>query len=165
AVAVGLREGMKMEDIKKGLNSANLSSGRLELREIEGVTFVDDTYNANPDSVIAAMECLSEMRCVGNKYVVLGFMAELGDDAERYHFDIGVKASRFGVGNILSVGDGAEFIQKGAISEGVEKAIHFNDHQECALFLKEELSSGDVVLVKGSRSSAMERILTILDKS
>ena len=48
---------------------------------------------------------------------------------------------------------------------GVEKAIHFNDHQECALFLKEELSSGDVVLVKGSRSSAMERILTILDKS
>ena len=165
AVAVGLREGMKMEDIKKGLNSANLSSGRLELREIEGVTFVDDTYNANPDSVIAAMECLSEMRCAGNKYVVLGFMAELGDDAERYHFDIGVKASRFGVGNILSVGDGADFIQKGAISEGVEKAIHFNDHQECALFLKEELSSGDVVLVKGSRSSAMERILTILDKS
>ena len=47
----------------------------------------------------------------------------------------------------------------------MEKAIHFNDHQECALFLKEELSSGDVVLVKGSRSSAMERILTILDKS
>ena len=72
AVAVGLREGMSIDDISNGLSKANLSLGRLQRREIDGVNFIDDTYNANPDSVIAAMECLAQMKCERKKYLVLG---------------------------------------------------------------------------------------------
>ena len=165
AVAVGLREGVSIDDISNGLSKANLSLGRLQRREIDGVNFIDDTYNANPDSVIAAMECLAQMKCERKKYLVLGAMAELGEDAEKYHLDIGTRAKSIGIENIFSVGEAAQFIQRGAASVGLKNALHFDSHEECAQALKNELREGDVVLVKGSRSSSMEKILTLFEKS
>ena len=165
AIAVGLKEGMSVDVIKRGLLNAELSSGRLQIKDFNKVTYIDDTYNANPDSVLAALECLKNVKSNGRKFAVLGEMAELGEDVERYHMSVGKEAADFGIEYIISVGENAKSLHRGALARGAKKAIHIDSHQNCAQFLESELRSGDVVLIKGSRSSAMEAILTILEKS
>ena len=165
AIAVGLREGMSVDVIKRGLLKTELSSGRLQIKDINKVTYIDDTYNANPDSVIAALECLKNVKSKGRKFAVLGEMAELGEDVERYHMGVGKEAADIGIEYIISVGESAKPLNRGAVAGGAKKAIHIDSHQNCAQFLESELQAGDVVLIKGSRSSAMETILTIIENS
>ena len=125
------------------------------------MTIFDDTYNANPESVVAAIDTLSELHESvvkgGEKYVVLGHMAELGEHADAAHLDVGKLAARREIYTV-SVGDAAAGITAGALAAG-GRAKHFNQRDEAAKWLQSTCASGDVVLFKGSRTAGMEEIM------
>ncbi|GAA5494561.1 UDP-N-acetylmuramoyl-tripeptide--D-alanyl-D-alanine ligase [Rubritalea halochordaticola] len=159
AAGAGYALGMSKEEIAKGLNSVNLTSGRLRTFDSGGVTVFDDTYNANPESMKAAIETLSEVKVTpsSHRYVVLGQMAELGNHADNAHREVGELAADRGL-IVLTVGDQALAISEGAASKGGE-ASHFNTTESAAKWLQEKCVAGDAVLFKGSRAAAMERVM------
>lgn len=159
AAAAGYTLGMNAADIAKGLNAAKLTSGRLRKYVSHGVTVFDDTYNANPDSVAAAIETLAELP-VNNgarRVVVLGAMAELGVHADAEHERIGKLAAEKNL-RVVSVGAGAERIYQGAI-EIADTALKFDDADSAAAWLRDFCREGDSVLFKGSRMAAMENVM------
>lgn len=159
AAGAGYALGMTKEEIAKGLNSVELTSGRLRTFDSGGITIFDDTYNANPESMKAAIETLAEVKVTptSRRYVVLGQMAELGLHADDAHREVGALAAERGI-VVLSVGDKALAISEGAVSNGGE-ASHFNTIESAAKWLQEKCVSGDAVLFKGSRAAAMERVM------
>ncbi|MEI6689804.1 MAG: UDP-N-acetylmuramoyl-tripeptide--D-alanyl-D-alanine ligase [Thermoleophilia bacterium] len=125
-----------------------------------GVEVVNDAYNANPASMEAALRLLSELPAEGRRIAVLGLMAELGTDTERYHRDVGALAARSGVDIVIAVGDFARAYLDGAGS-GVHG--HWVATPDAAVDrLAELVRSGDRVLVKGSRSAGLEAIPDLL---
>ena len=165
AVAIGLNEGMNLDVIAQGLSQAKLSGGRLQKREFGGVIIIDDTYNANPESTLAALHCLAGMNCNGRRFAVIGGMAELGEISELEHRKIGVEAVNLGIDFVLSVGEVALPIHESARKVNEVNSRSFSNHEECAEFLNDEARSGDLVLIKGSRSSAMENVINNLEIS
>lgn len=165
AVAVGVNEGMPLDIIAQGLSEAKLSGGRLQKREFGGVVIIDDTYNANPDSTLAAIQCLAEMNCDGRRFAVIGGMAELGAISEPEHRKIGAEAVDLGIDFILSVGGMAVQVDEGAKEGNKGHSQFFDEHKECAEFINNEASSGDLILIKGSRSSAMENVINNINIS
>ena len=165
AVAIGLNEGMNLDVIAQGLNQAKLSGGRLQKREFGGVIIIDDTYNANPESTLAALHCLAGMNCNGRRFAVIGGMAELGEISELEHRKIGVEAVNLGIDFVLSVGEVASPIHESVRKVNEVNSRSFSNHEECAEFLNDEARSGDLVLIKGSRSSAMENVINNLEIS
>lgn len=161
AAGAGHALGMTAPEIAAGLSKTTLTSGRLRAYESNGVTIFDDTYNANPESVAAAIDTLSELDKpgvgIGKKYVVLGHMAEQGDHADAAHENVGKLSARREIFTV-SVGAAAAGITAGAIEAG-GSAIHFNQKEEAAKWLQSTCTSGDVVLFKGSRSAGMEEIM------
>jgi UDP-N-acetylmuramoyl-tripeptide--D-alanyl-D-alanine ligase len=161
AAGAGFTLGMTIHEIAAGLSKTSLTTGRLRAFESNGVTIFDDTYNANPESVVAAIDTLSELHESvvkgGEKYVVLGHMAELGEHADTAHLEVGRLAARRKL-HTISVGDAAAGITAGALAAG-GSAKHFNQNDEAAEWLKSTCASGDVVLFKGSRSAGMEEIM------
>lgn len=155
AAAVGWRLGMRPCEIASGLNEAKISSGRLARRVVDGVTIIDDTYNANPESMAAAIETLAEapMPNGARRFVVLGRMGELGIHGPAAHHQIGkLAASRDLV--VIAAGEGAE-----GIAEGAGGAKHFPVLADAAKWLAAEVKPGDAVLFKGSRSATIERVM------
>jgi len=154
AAAVGWRLGIPAEKIALGLSSVKLTSGRLRRIQWEGITLLDDTYNANPESMEAAIETLAEMRVPegSQRIIVLGKMGELGIHAKAAHARIGKLAATKGL-RLIAVGEGAEGIA------GAGDAPHFPDIGSAADWLLENSRPGDVILFKGSRSAAIEKVL------
>jgi len=154
AAAVGWRLGIPAEKIALGLSSVKLTSGRLRRIQWEGITLLDDTYNANPESMEAAIETLAEMRVPegSQRIIVLGKMGELGIHAKAAHARIGKLAATKGL-RLIAVGEGAEGIA------GSGDAPHFPDIGSAADWLLENSRPGDVILFKGSRSAAIEKVL------
>ncbi|MFC4991102.1 UDP-N-acetylmuramoyl-tripeptide--D-alanyl-D-alanine ligase [Rubritalea tangerina] len=159
AAGAGHTLGMKIEEIAAGLNRASLTSGRLRSFESAGVTVFDDTYNANPESMKAAIETLSEVKvaCSAQRYVVLGKMAELGKHADSASKEIGSLAAERGLG-VMTLGDEARAISAAAAESGAQ-AVHFESIEDAAEWLQTTCVSGDAVLFKGSRAAAMERVM------
>ncbi len=153
AAAAGWALGMQPEDIACGLSDAVLGGGRLRRFDLRGITILDDTYNANPESMAAAIEMLAEIPVAGRRIAVLGRMAELGEHAAAAHHRIGRLAQERGV-QVISVGGGAE-----NISEGAGSSRHFMDMSAAAEAVSTTCAGGDVVLFKGSRSAAVEKIM------
>lgn len=160
AAGAGVALGMSVEEIAAGLEAAEITSGRLKRFEKDGITVFDDTYNANPDSVKAAIDVLAEQVTTnGNtKTVVLGMMAELGRFAEEMHKDVGRHAVEQGV-RLVTVGAEAEQIAEGARELGLGEVNHFDDYSAAAAWLRKELHAGDLVLFKGSRMAAVETVM------
>ncbi len=157
AAALGWQCGIAPADIVAALADVQLTKGRLETKRINGVIFLDDSYNANPDSMKAGLRTLAGLDCSGRRIAVLGRMGELGSHAEAGHREVGAYAAQAGIDAVLSVGDAeASLITQAAGSIGQ----HFVDHAVCAAHLKTRLRPGDLVLLKGSRSSRMEQVLT-----
>lgn len=163
AAGAGHTLGMSAIEIAQGLNQSELTSGRLRAFEQNGVTIFDDTYNANPESMAAAIDTLTELSEagieIGKRYVVLGHMAELGDHGEQAHIDVGKLAARRRI-TAVSVGALAEGISHGAQEDGGE-AIHFNEIDAAAEWLKQQCQDKDVVLFKGSRAAGMEKVMEL----
>jgi UDP-N-acetylmuramoyl-tripeptide--D-alanyl-D-alanine ligase len=157
AVAAGRAFGVSLEDCAAGLASTPLTKARLQIREINGVQFIDDSYNANPDSMKAALRTLMELESDGKRVAVLGKMLELGSESERGHREVGETAAIFGVDYLIGVGDDA--IARAAKQAGLEKSIVAQNASEAAERLSDIVSAGDLVLIKGSRSARTERVL------
>ncbi len=159
AAAAGHALGMKAPEIANGLNAAILTSGRLRCYSSAGITVFDDTYNANPDSVVAAIETIAELSLNNGsrRVVVLGMMGELGIHADEEHLRVGKLAAEKGL-QVVSVGELAEKIYQGAQTVD-KKAKQFNDKDSAALWLKDFCKEGDIVLFKGSRMAGIEEVM------
>ncbi len=154
AAAVGWKLGIPAEKIAFALSNAKLTSGRMRRIDWDGITLYDDTYNANPESMEAALDTLAETEIpAGNRrIIVLGKMGELGIHAAAAHLKIGKSAAARGL-TLIAVGEGAEGIAEGG------SAPHFKDVHEAADWLLENAKPGDVILFKGSRTAAIEKVL------
>lgn len=161
AVAAGRVFGLSLEQCAEGLRKLQLTRGRLEQKVIHGVQILDDTYNANPDSVGAALSTLASMPTAGRRIAVLGRMGELGTESERGHRMVGEAAAREHTDVVMAVGAGveAEWIADSAYRAGVEKVIRVATTEAATESLRGLTKAGDVVLVKGSRAAKMERIV------
>jgi UDP-N-acetylmuramoyl-tripeptide--D-alanyl-D-alanine ligase len=155
AAGVGWKLGIPLVEIADALSHATLTGGRLSRYDSKGISVMDDTYNANPESMAAAIETLAETPVVegGRRFIVLGRMGELGPHAPAAHLQVGVLAIQRQL-TVLAVGDGAEGIAAGAAG-----APYFPDHAQAAEWLKREVKPGDLVLFKGSRSATVERVM------
>ena len=157
AAAVGQVMGVNWSGIACGLNSTQLTGGRLQQRTVNGIEILDDSYNANPDSMRAALQTLAGLSCEGRKVAALGVMAELGDQAESEHRALSDEVKQAGVDVLVTVGELPALIGEG-VNEGVE-VQNFEDCEQAGLFLKKHLQSGDLLLVKGSRSAGMGKVI------
>jgi UDP-N-acetylmuramoyl-tripeptide--D-alanyl-D-alanine ligase len=159
AVAAGRAFGLSLEDCAAGLASAPLTKARLQIKEIKGIQFIDDSYNANPDSMKAALRTLVELDADGRRVAVLGQMSELGEESERRHREVGEAAAAYGIDELIAVGATGAEIARAAQRAGLEKSISVAEAEEAADLLGETAAPGDLILVKGSRSARMERVL------
>jgi len=157
AAAVGSYFEVPVHDIKKRIAGYKIESHRRnQLKSIDGVWVIDDTYNSNPDSVKAALENLKAYNTGGNKFVVLADMLELGKAAKKEHAAAGKLVKQMKFENLLTFGRESYSTFTGA--KGVKNNFHFTDKLSMLSYLNIRLNKGDVVLVKGSRSMKMEEI-------
>lgn len=160
AAAVGQILDVGGEETVRGLAAAQLTGGRLQLSSINGVDILDDSYNANPDSMRAALRTLAGLPCEGRRVAALGVMAELGAHAEREHRALAVEVNRAGVDVLVTIGELPALIGEG-LGNGIE-VWNFADCGQGGRFLKDCLEPGDLLLVKGSRSAGMEGVINRL---
>jgi UDP-N-acetylmuramoyl-tripeptide--D-alanyl-D-alanine ligase len=175
AAAVALECGLALADVAAALDqAAPASRWRMELVErADGVLVINDAYNANPESMRAAVAALMSIAAPraangGRSFAVLGPMAELGAEGPAAHDELGRLAARAGVARVIAVGEQARSIQRGAAleSSGDGCASWVPDAEGAIAVLRTELRPGDVVLVKASRSASLERVaLAIADDS
>jgi UDP-N-acetylmuramoyl-tripeptide--D-alanyl-D-alanine ligase len=158
AVALGLSVGMRWHDIIAGLCDPAIEARMRVVPGILGATILDDTYNANPTSTIAALDVLAEIP--GRRIAVLGGMLELGSMEVEGHRQVGRRAADV-VDVLVTVGQLARRISTEALESGMPaKAVHVaEDNETAAVILRQILRDGDVVLVKGSRGIAMEHVV------
>jgi UDP-N-acetylmuramoyl-tripeptide--D-alanyl-D-alanine ligase len=164
AVAAGRAFGLSLEDCAAGLASAPLTKARLQIKEINGIQFIDDSYNANPDSMKAALRTLVELGAEGRRIAVLGQMNELGEESERGHREVGEAAAALGVDELIAVGPTGAVIADAAQKAGLKNSLAVDSPGAAAGILGETASPGDLILVKGSRSARMERVLEAFAK-
>ena len=156
AAAVGARLGIPVDTIAHCLTHATLTQGRLRRFVQNGVTLIDDTYNANPESMLAAIETLAETPVAdgARRIVVLGQMGELGEMSAAAHHEVGHKA--FAAGHtVIAVGNGHARL----ITDAADSPLHFTSHQDAAAWLQAHARPGDAILFKGSRTATIERVL------
>jgi len=166
AVAVALELGATVDQIAQWLgNAQRVSERRMDVRTREdGVTVANDAYNANPESVRAALKSLASMARAGARprrsWAVLGMMGELGDSHVSAHDEIGRLAVRLDISRLVVVGDAARPMHQGAHLEGSwgEESVLVPDVAAAVALLRDELQPGDVVLVKASKSEALWRV-------
>jgi UDP-N-acetylmuramoyl-tripeptide--D-alanyl-D-alanine ligase len=161
AAAVTSALGVGMEDIQEGLEAFQPPSMRMELIILgKGIKIINDAYNANPPSMEAALDTLTEVPG-GRKIAVLGDMWELGAYAEQAHRELGRAASERRVDSLLLLGKFAVHVAQGAREAGMDPQAVFigNDPHEVSLRLSRTVKKGDWVLIKGSRIMKMEEII------
>jgi len=137
---------------------------RLELWEFNGVRVLDDAYNANADSVLAALQTLMDLPCKGRRVALLGDMAELGKHSEAAHEEIGRRAAELGVAQLFTVGKMASAVARGARGAGLNRVLEFADLETAASAAKSFLKPGDLLLLKASRAARLERVGELLRK-
>lgn len=158
ASAVGLKLKVKPKRIAEALGSFTSASKRMEVLPMNGVTVLNDTYNSNPDSVLAALRTLAAVATKGKRLVVLGDMRELGDASKREHTNIGAVTAGMGFDGLLTFGPFSKYT-----SEAFgPTARHFESKDALSTELLQRLAPGDVVLVKGSRGMRMEEVVARL---
>ena len=172
ATAAALALGLEMDQVAAALGEAGpRSPWRMELHDrSDGVTVINDSYNANPDSMRAALTTLAELGRAGrNTWAVLGDMLELGDLAPDEHAGIGKSAAELGLDHLIAVGEHGPQMVSAAVAAGFpsERAIAVADKTDAVALVTAGLRAGDVVLVKASRGLALDTvaddILTAVD--
>lgn len=157
ASAAAFALGISNADIAKGLQSFGGVYGRLERKiAFNGAVLIDDTYNANPDSMKAAIDVLAKQ--AGDRILVLGDMGELGADAEKMHAEIGAYAKSSGLSQLYCMGE----TSKHMVSAFGAGAQHFESPEAIAAAVMPQLNNNSTVLVKGSRFMRMERVVNLL---
>ncbi len=161
AAAVGYLAGIGSRQIKAGLESFRPVKGRLNVITTgNGIHIVDDTYNANPASMAAAIHTLTALKRSGRGFIVLGDMLELGDTAADLHYRVGSIAGSARADKLYAFGEYARDVLSGARQAGMSRTdLVTATKEEIAADLLHELKPGDWVLVKGSRGMAMETVV------
>jgi UDP-N-acetylmuramoyl-tripeptide--D-alanyl-D-alanine ligase len=159
AAAVGVEFGVPLAEAGKALASFTPASKRMEVVRVDGITILNDTYNANPDSTIAALQTLAAATVRGKRIAVLADMLELGPDSPRHHARVGREAGRLGIDHLLTFGDRAREI---GTASRLKTALHYEQKNMLSEYLAELAGPGDTVLVKGSRGMKMEDVVTFL---
>jgi len=158
AAAVGLELGLSLRECASGLAATKLSARRLACLDIHGVTVLDDSYNANPDSMEAALHALRGLPGGGRRFAVLGRMGELGSHTEEGYRRVGrVVSDTMDV--LIAVGAETAPLSDEAAKTGDVAVHHTEDTSGAARLLRELSRPGDAVVIKGSRSAHMERVL------
>ena len=162
AIAVGVELGLGRAEIQRGLAECRPLPMRLQLWEHNGVRVLDDAYNANPDSMLVALETLLDLPCKGRRVAVLGDMAELGPHTEAAHEEVGRRAAELGIGQLFAVGRMAPVTARAARAAGLNRVLEFPDVESAAPAVKSFVRTGDLLLLKASRAGRLERIAETL---
>ena len=162
AAGVGHALGLPLAAIVAGLEAARPVKGRCVWRQAGGIRILDDTYNANPASVRAALEALRGARDARRLVVVLGDMLELGDLSPAAHREAGLAVAAAGAAEFVGVGRQARLAVEAARGRGLAEAQHTATFEDTVAILLKRLAPGDAVLVKGSRGMRMERVVDAL---
>lgn len=159
AIASVLPLGASIGEMQESLRNFTGVQGRMEILKAGGLTIIDDTYNANPESVAAALGALKSAK--GRKVAVLGDMLELGDITAEAHREAGKNAAGAGVGLLVAVGENCAALAQGAVEAGMDakKVMSFTDKDQALEAVKGAVKEGDTVLVKASRAAGLEKIV------
>ncbi|MCK9218114.1 MAG: UDP-N-acetylmuramoyl-tripeptide--D-alanyl-D-alanine ligase, partial [Firmicutes bacterium] len=162
-IAAGLYKDMSLENIKKGLAGFTPPDMRMETFVLKnGIRIINDAYNANPESVRAAIITLANIQSKAKKILVLGDMMELGKYSENEHYKIGKFAACNNIDLLITIGERSKRTQQGALQAGLPEAFHFENNKKGLDYLLSRLLPYDIVLIKGSRSAKMEEIAYLL---
>ena len=164
ALAAGAELGATPSQARAGLAECLPPKMRLQLWESHGIRVLDDAYNANADSVLAALETLRDLPCTGRRVAVLGDMAELGTHAVEAHREIGRRSAELGVQRLVAVGRFARETAQAARAQGLAEVTEFVDVTAAAQAVGQLVEPGDVVLLKASRATGLEVVGEALKK-
>jgi UDP-N-acetylmuramoyl-tripeptide--D-alanyl-D-alanine ligase len=152
------------EQVVRNLSTATGPEMRLQLQQVNGVTLLNDAYNANPNSMMAALETIASLPKPGRRIAVLGDMRELGESARRFHREVGAFAATCGLDLLVCVGEGGGAIAEGARAAGLtaDCVKTYPDSTVAASQLKGAFREGDVVLLKASRGVKLEEVASAI---
>ncbi|MBU0624972.1 UDP-N-acetylmuramoyl-tripeptide--D-alanyl-D-alanine ligase [Patescibacteria group bacterium] len=165
AVAVGRARGLNMMQMVERLKDFEPAPGRLHyVPGIKGTILIDDTYNAAPKSVYAALEVLCELPLIAEddkRFAVLGDMLELGQISDQAHADVGRRAAELGIDYLVLVGERMLEARKAAVAAGMseDRVLSFSKNLEAGKFVQSKMKPGDAILIKGSRGMQMEFVV------
>jgi UDP-N-acetylmuramoyl-tripeptide--D-alanyl-D-alanine ligase len=157
AVAIGLQHGVT--EFEPALREACRNARRFRVSDLGPLTVLDDSYNANPASMRAALDALAERPVAGVRLAALGDMLELGDKSAELHGEIGRKAAERGVGRLYVRGAFATAVADGAVRAGLRAVEVIDSHEAMADAIASVAEPGDCLLVKGSRGMRMEKVI------
>ena len=167
SIAICLEE--PYDHLVVGLDSFKGTKGRFMLNTLpSGITLVDDTYNSNPSSLRAAMDSVKELMANGGRLIIgLGEMLELGDETVLAHMEAGGMVAELDVDYFVAMGEHAQEMIKGAVNHGLspDRTVEVNSHEEMGKKIREIMKEGDLILLKGSRGMALEKVSEILKNS
>ena len=159
AAAVGLEVGLTLEECATGLAKTAIPGNRLKIQNLGPVLVINDAYNANPDSMVAALKTATQLMVKGRRVAALGRMGELGRESESAHRRVGRAVAEFEFDYLITVGEEARLMAEAASSAGLKSADRADTHEQAVEALLDYLEPGDLLLVKGSLSSAMDRVV------
>ena len=167
AAASAYAHGISLADIKSGLEKFTPVRMRSAVEKVGEIYIINDTYNANPASMVAAIDMLKTFKAGKRRFVVIGDMLELGENTIMAHRDLGIYIAGAGADGLIAVGEFAGYVAEGAAEAGMneDKVKAFHDYPQTLEQIKEWITAGDIVLVKGSRGMKMERIVEGLRES
>ena len=163
AIGVAIIMGAEPKEVMASMASFVGVKMRQQLIKKNGYTIIDDSYNANPDSMKAGLNVLDKFVCEGRRIALLADMKELGDDEVRYHKELGRTVAGLFIDILVTVGSLASNISNEAADINSKLIVkHVSDNKQAADFLREQLKPGDVLFVKGSRSMALDEVIRTL---
>lgn len=161
AISAGISLNITLEDMSEALKTVKNVKMRFEITEKDGITFINDAYNASPLSMKASISTTAGTY-KGRKIAVLGDMLELGNEEYEAHIKVGKDVKEFGFYALITLGERGKIIAEGAKTAGLTECFSANTHEEAANTLKTIMKKEDTVLLKGSRGMEMEKILGYL---
>ncbi len=163
AAAVGIGLDLTLEECAAGLARTTIPGNRLKVQRLGRVLVINDAYNANPESMVAALRTAAHFAVRGRRVAALGRMGELGEQSEIGHRRVGRAVVECEFDHLVTVGDEARLMAEAANSAGLKSTKQANTHEQAIEALLDYLEPGDLLLVKGSLSSAMERVVAGLE--
>lgn len=163
AAAVGIALGLSLEECEAGLTKTTIPGNRLKIQRLGRVLVINDAYNANPESMVAALRTATHFAVKGRRVAALGRMGELGAQSEIGHRQVGRAVAECEFDHLVTVGDEASLMAEAANSAGLKSTKQAKTHEQAIEELLDYLEPGDLLLVKGSLSSAMDRVIAGLE--
>ncbi|HYE30030.1 MAG TPA: UDP-N-acetylmuramoyl-tripeptide--D-alanyl-D-alanine ligase [Methylomirabilota bacterium] len=162
ALAIAASLGLTPEQAREGLSQAQGAKMRLQVVQTPEFLILNDAYNANADSMAAAVETLAQYPASGRRVAVLGDMGELGSAAADSHLEIGKRVANAGVDLLIAVGRWSGVVAEAARASGLQQVQAFRTVEDVAPVFRQSLRTGDTILVKASRSARLERLVETL---